>query len=602
MKSSTKRLKILKRPSYATAKKNKHPPIYEPAEFFKFCSLHGAENLFNFVLASTTSSRHSAVRILLNRKRTVAILYQLCFGLSQKCNFLQDNGLFLQFCNLSQTGIEIQRLLGTSCSSKVLSRYRANIGKERLNVVNNAIKKALEQEHAILMMVDDYHNIHTVRRPTEEGNTCRVDHMATIIIKIVKEAPAVPFSSVNFIHNPCGVDSHLLVNYLCSNHFFGQVSSNLFASSMPELTYTMFDPVMGRLQMEAHDYQALNLQSLRSFKDVYLIDFLKLPLKSRKDYNDAFDIILQTSMREYLSNYVVLMPADWPGQFFPRQIVYQKARQATSTSTLPQGSSPHPLCSVIPTLGPLHVDLNADEDIVLGYMPFMRLVYESLFPGKKLADKPKPWRIQFLLEVIYGGWTMVRTVVKTVFSRVKDVQYGVLLNLLDNYIPLSLCSYSVLFKLNRFDDYFSSIFRLWIMFFCFHRKNYNKAPLFWLSNILYWKTNGSKDVYNFFCSYLSVIDEYFVEFVHSMARKSTNQSDNVEQLRQKMFSLFVSGERQANFRAAFTPSKNYVFSRRQLTSLHSLVASIIVGILTSITYSPNSAVLLPRAPGQKKDL
>ena len=69
---------------------------------------------------------------------------------------------------------------------------------------------------------------------------------------------------------------------------------------------------------------------------------------------------------------------------------------------------------------------------------------------------------------------MVRTVVKTVFSRVKDVQYGVLLNLLDNYIPLALCSYSVLFKLNRFDDYFSLIFRLWIMSFCFHRKNYNK--------------------------------------------------------------------------------------------------------------------------------
>ena len=126
--------------------------------------------------------------------------------------------------------------------------------------------------------------------------------------------------------------------------------------------------------------------------------------------------------------------------------------------------------------------------------------------------------------------------------------------------------------------------------------------MLWLSNILYWKTNGSKDVYNFFCSYVRVIDEYFVEFVHSMARRSTNQFDNVEQLRQKMFSLFVSGERQANFRAAFTPSKNYVFSRRQLTALHSKVASIIVGILTSITNSPNSAVLLPRAPGQRKDL
>ena len=32
-----------------------------------------------------------------------------------------------------------------------------------------------------------------VRIPTEEGNTCKVDHMATIIIiKTVKEALAIP--------------------------------------------------------------------------------------------------------------------------------------------------------------------------------------------------------------------------------------------------------------------------------------------------------------------------------------------------------------------------------------------------------------------------
>ena len=184
-------------------------------------------------------------------------------------------------------------------------------------------------------------------------------------------------------------------------------------------------------------------------------------------------------MREYLSNYVVPMPADWPGQFFLRQIIYQKVSQATATaiSTVPQGSSPHLLCSVISTLGPLHVDLNADEDIVLGYMPFTRLVYESLFPGKKFADKPKPWRVQFLLEVIYGGWAMVRTLVKCVFSKVKDVQYGVLLKFLDNYVPLALCSYSILFKFNHFDDYFCSIFRLWIMFFFASTGETAKKPL-----------------------------------------------------------------------------------------------------------------------------
>ena len=60
------------------------------------------------------------------------------FWLITKISFLQEgNGIFLQFFNLSQTGIETQRLLGTSCSSKVLSRYRADIGKEHTTVVND---------------------------------------------------------------------------------------------------------------------------------------------------------------------------------------------------------------------------------------------------------------------------------------------------------------------------------------------------------------------------------------------------------------------------------------------------------------------------------
>ena len=50
--------------------KEKKPPIYEPTEFFKFCSQHGAANCFNFVLACMTSSRHSEDGISLNRKRS----------------------------------------------------------------------------------------------------------------------------------------------------------------------------------------------------------------------------------------------------------------------------------------------------------------------------------------------------------------------------------------------------------------------------------------------------------------------------------------------------------------------------------------------------
>ena len=77
---------------------------------------------------------------------------------------------------------------------------------------------------------------------------------------------------------------------------------------MPEFTSFSFDPVMGRHQMESHDYQGTS--SLRSFKDVYLIDFVKLPLKSKKNYEDPLEIVLNTNMREYLSKFIVLMPAD----------------------------------------------------------------------------------------------------------------------------------------------------------------------------------------------------------------------------------------------------------------------------------------------------
>ena len=272
---------------------------------------------------------------------------------------------FLSFVIYSK--VETQRQLGTSVSSRVISRNRAAIAKQNFQVCNDAIQEAIDKEFTILLMIDNYHNIHTIRRPQEENRAYKEDHMCTIIIKIVKEVHAIPFSSVNLIHNPCGIDADLLVNKLCSIQFFSQICTSSFASSMPEFTSFSFDPVMGRHQIESHDYQGAS--SVKSFKDVYLIDFAKLPLKSKKNYEDALEIVLNTNMREYLSKFIVLMPADWSGQYFPRQIIYQKVSQATAASNIPQGSCCHPLTSVIATLGPLHVDLNADEDIVLGYMP-----------------------------------------------------------------------------------------------------------------------------------------------------------------------------------------------------------------------------------------
>ena len=116
----------------------------------------------------------------------------------------------------------------------------------------------------------------------------------------------------------------------------------------------------------------------------------------------------------------------------------------------------YPITSLVPCRGPLNVDLNADEDNVTNFLPFLQFVYESIFPGKKLADKPKPWQTRFLLEVTHGGWTLVKNTVQTVFHQSKDLQYGTLLNQPDNYIPLVLLQHSFQIKLSR-----------WLLLCCF---------------------------------------------------------------------------------------------------------------------------------------
>ena len=209
------------------------------------------------------SSRHTDDRISLNKKRAVSIIYQLCYGLSQRCIFLQeDNGLFLRFCNLSQRRIETQRQLGTSCSSNVISRNRTSIASSNLQSTNGAIQDAIRNQHLVTLMIDDYHNIHAIRRP-DSTQTSQATHMGTIIIKVVKEAKGIPIYNVNSIHNPVGIDADLLVNNLCSVQTFQQISSFSFASLMPEFTSMSFDPLRERHNFESHDYQAQDIKSMR---------------------------------------------------------------------------------------------------------------------------------------------------------------------------------------------------------------------------------------------------------------------------------------------------------------------------------------------------
>ena len=79
--------------------------------------------------------------------------------------------------------------------------------------------------------------------------------------------------------------------------------------------------------------------------------------KSKDDYRAALDNIFQTcpDWIQYLKSYVIPAPGDWPTWYYQKKIIAQ------------ENSSNSPYLPLIPEQGPLHVSLNAQEDVIQIY-------------------------------------------------------------------------------------------------------------------------------------------------------------------------------------------------------------------------------------------
>jgi hypothetical protein len=159
-------------------------------------------------------------------------------------------------------------------------------------------------------------------------------------------------------------------------------------------------------------------------------------------------------------------------------------------------------------------------------------LYIFLFGKKaKLAKKPKAWRISLLLEVIYGGSTLVRDTILSVFGKCKDIEYLTLVNLLGNlnYVPLVLSIYSIVFKCNSYDLYCQSLLHCWIIVVVFRRRHYNKALLVTLSLFQHWQEN-THSMFEIVRQYIVAFDEYPIENFHSVLRARTKETDSADQI------------------------------------------------------------------------
>ncbi|UZO28851.1 uncharacterized protein OCT59_022358 [Rhizophagus irregularis] len=210
------------------------------------------------------------------------------------------------------------------------------------------------------------------------------------------------------------------------------------------------------------------------------------------------------------------------------------------------------------------------------------MLYHNLFGDKKiLSQKPKQTVINLILHLTYHGWKNIRDIVTKRFGNLKDAEYQMMIDLLDNSIPLTLDIYAILFRSGFFEGYLESTVKIWILFQRLRRHNYNKAPLMFLSDVFYW-TSKNHPIINILKNNLPIFNDYFVENFHSSLRHQTAESNSELQIIQK--AKIIDAERNNNpFKNSFVNLRNPAKSQiKELKSLEKKVSLFLFSIFDKI--------------------
>jgi len=228
-----------------------------------------------------------------------------------------------------------------------------------------------------------------------------------------------------------------------------------------------------RLLIHNYDIRIAERRNDRSMQNTKLIDLLEGSLHSTNDYLSAIRLIINIpGMYEYLEKKIVIAPMDYPGQKNVRRAVVNRIINGD------QSDIPLQILNIVPFIGPLHVSLNSRETVFLINYNFFEKMYHAIFGSRKiLAKKPKPYRINLLLELAFKGWLLVKESVNNLFCNCKDPEARMFINLLDNVIPLVLDFYPIIFRSGCWEVYKEAMLRIWTIFYQYRHKNYNKLQL-----------------------------------------------------------------------------------------------------------------------------
>jgi hypothetical protein len=171
------------------------PPIYQWSDFRNIMTKGDSrlkcffDDLCNAVhpLSKGGATIDTTLRGLVN------VCYMLC-GLRNHLikGFKRDVALFLDLAGTSDDGIDAMQRMGMASSSRSVYRTKNEIAKRYGEHVASTISPHVERGRALIGNLDDYHNIHMLRRPDTTSTTWTA-HVATNIL-IPMDIPAFPIS------------------------------------------------------------------------------------------------------------------------------------------------------------------------------------------------------------------------------------------------------------------------------------------------------------------------------------------------------------------------------------------------------------------------
>ena len=248
-------------------------------------------------------------------------------------------------------------------------------------------------------------------------------------------------------------------------------------------------------------------------------------LHSTSNYIEAVKHMIDVSeVRDYMEMQTLVAPIDYPRQLHVCRAINYRIKVGDSSGVSEQ------ILRIVLIIGPLHVSLNIRETVFLvNYKFFDKLFHEVFGHLKVLAKKPKPYKISLMLELASQGWSRMRLVVLQKFEQFKDPEVRYLINLLDNILPLVLDFYPVIFRSGNWRAYKEAMFRVWVIFFQYNHRHYNKLLLAFLSDVFYW-SNTNHPISQVLSDFFHVFNDYYVENFHSSLRRQIQKSNTVEQI------------------------------------------------------------------------